>query len=112
MTRRGVTLIEVLVAIAIIGLLLGLTLPAIQKVRDASLRVSSMNNMRQINLAFHSYVDGDGRLPSFANIAELGPFVVIYPQLEKNRKIFISPADPSLKFMNHKNVYYPGIDPD
>jgi|SRR5262245_6597026 len=112
MIRRGITLIEILVAIGIIGLLLGLTLPAIQKIRDAALRSSSMNNMRQINLAFHSYVDQDGKLPAFANVAEFGPFMVLYPHLERNRRVFISPADPSLHFINPNNVFYPPIDPD
>lgn len=100
--RRGFTLIELLVVIAIIGVLIALLLPAVQAAREAARRAQCTNNLKQIALALHNYLDARGALP--------GSYLV-YPTTEFSALSMVLPQLEQSNLFNALNFSLPYADP-
>lgn len=106
--RRGFTLIELLVVIAIIAILIGLLLPAVQKVREAGLRMVSANNLKQLALAAHNYEGTSRKLPGNAETLPNGMRVschwLLLPYLEQSALYDAARVSPAAYLANAKVV--------
>lgn len=101
-TRRGFTLIEVLIVIAIIAVLLSILFPALGEARRAAVRIACASNMRQIGIGLHMYADrNNGRMPESTHTAggdmERTWIYTLAPYIGNVDTIRVCPADPNAK---------------
>ncbi len=101
--RKGFTLIELLVVIAIIAILIGLLLPAVQKVREAAARMTCTNNLHQIALACHNYESSYGSLPAGTDDQDVGPLVRLLPFVEQDNQYKLYSFRPSSYLLYYRD---------
>src|SRR5262245_13088854 len=127
--RHAFTLIELLVVIAIVAILIGLLLPAVQKIREAANRMKCSNHLKQIGLALHNHESATGTLPpafrgvpkppfdtlpgyffSWSTLAELNPYLEqtnIYNQMNLDQPIYMPPDRKSTRLnSSHLGISY------
>lgn len=99
--RRGFTLIELLVAIATVAILIGLLLPAVQKVREAAASARCRSHLKQLALAAHSYHEANSKFPIGATSKQASVFVFLLPYLEQSQRYHL--FDFNLNIDNDSN---------
>lgn len=113
--RTGFTLIELLVVIAIIAILIGLLLPAVQKVRETAHRMVSANNLKQLSLAVHNYELNRSKVPGNAETLPNGRRVslhwLILPYMEQHAVYDAAAVSDSAYLANAKTIIKPYIAP-
>jgi prepilin-type N-terminal cleavage/methylation domain-containing protein len=102
--RRGFTLIELLVVIAIIAILIGLLLPAVQKVRAAAARAKCLSNLHNLGVAVANFVDAEGTYPVYFGVQNPGSVYPWYPATN-NSLVYGSWFAQLLPFVEQQNVY-------
>src|SRR5262249_36183628 len=106
--RSGFTLIELLVVIAIIAVLIGLLLPAVQRVREAANRMSCQNNLHQIAIAAHNYQATSGQLPPGFCGDKAPPSTPLFPQpggVPGSQGPYVGALTYLLPYIEQDNVY-------
>ena len=105
--KKAFTLIELLVVISIIGILIGLLLPAVQKVREAASRIQCANNIKQLGLATQNFATTyDSKLPTIKHLVAPGSYgsviVALMPYLEQENlyKAYIDPVNMTPSSLN------------